>query len=309
VTELAEGPIVDPARGAALAETQAVAPTKRRQRLRTLLHNPIALGAGSFIVLIVVIALLAPWLAPYDPYEQDLLNRLQSPSSKHWLGTDDLGRDQLTRLMYGARTSLVAASEAVGIGVVIGVPLGIIAGFREGPISGLLSWMSDSVMSVPAIISALTIVAILGPGLVTAMFAIGIILVPRFFRISKAATEDVRNETYIEAAISLGCTRRRLFGYHVLPNVLSPVVVQISIVFGIAITAEASLSFLGLGVRPPTASWGSMLSTAASNMSIAPYLVYAPGLVLSLTVLAFALLGDGLRRNLGATSSEEGDAL
>jgi peptide/nickel transport system permease protein len=255
------------------------------------------------VVLVVGMAVFAPLLAPYDPNDQNLLNRLQSPSAAHWLGTDDFGRDQLSRLIYGARVSLVAAAELVAIGAGIGTVLGMIAGYRGGRFDSAMGRVVDVMMTLPGFLVAITVLAVLGPGLTNAMIAVGILVTPVFFRVARASTQDVREETYVEASRALGCTTRRIVLRHVFPNAIAPVVVQIAILFGVAITIEASLSFLGLGVQPPTSTWGSMLSTANSFMSQAPHLMYVPGAAIAITVLAFSLLGDGLAQALGTNRS------
>ncbi|MEU7814044.1 ABC transporter permease [Pseudonocardia sp. NPDC049154] len=267
--------------------------------LRRFLRDRIAVVAVAYLVALVVVAGLAPLLAPADPLAQDLGSRLTPPGPGHPLGADELGRDQLSRLLYGARVSLLAALQAVAIGAVVGVPLGVLAGFSGRTLDAWLGRLMDVLMSVPGIILALTVVAVLGRDITTAMIAVGIILVPRFHRVARAATTDLRHETFIEASRTIGCSRARILGTHVLPNILPVLVVQLSIMLGVAVTAEASLSFLGMGVRPPAASWGSMLNSAFANVVVAPYLVYAPGLAITLTVLAFSLAGDGLRKAVG----------
>ncbi|CAM3162997.1 ABC transporter permease [Prescottella defluvii] len=263
----------------------------------------LALAAMVFLLLLGAVAVFAPALAPFSPDAQDLLGRLQSPNGTHWLGTDDFGRDVLSRLIFGARVSLRAAAIAVCVGLVLGLPAGVFAGFRGGRIDAFLARAYDGLMSVPGLILALTLVAILGPGLTNAMIAVGVILAPPFFRVARAATQDVRQETYIEAAMALGCSGPRTVLRHVLPNVLPSVIVQMSVALGIGVSAEASLSFLGLGVQPPTASWGSMLTTASQTISVAPYLVWPPGVMIFLTVLAFAFVGEGLQAALGRRRS------
>lgn len=261
-------------------------------------RRPVTAVAGAFVLLLVVTAVFAPLLAPYDPYVQDVVNRLQPPSSEHWLGTDDYGRDVLSRLIFGARISLQASLQAVALALVLGLPLGVIAGYRSGWVDTVLTRIMDALMSAPSLVLAITIVAVLGSGITTAMFAVGLVMAPRFYRVARASTMDVRGDTYIEASIALGCTTSRTIIRHILPNVMPPIVLVISVSLGTAVAAEASLSFLGLGARPPAASWGSMLSTAASNMQLAPYLVWPPGVMIFLTVLAFTYLGDGVRRAL-----------
>jgi peptide/nickel transport system permease protein len=283
-------------------EPRAAAP-RRGRVLRRLVRNPAAMFGLVIVILVVGMAVFAPLLAPYDPNDQNLLNRLQSPSAAHWLGTDDFGRDQLSRLIYGARVSLVAAAELVAIGAGIGTVLGMIAGYRGGRFDSATGRVVDVMMTLPGFLVAITVLAVLGPGLTNAMIAVGILVTPVFFRVARAATQDVREETYVEASRALGCTTRRIVLRHVFPNAIAPVVVQIAILFGVAITIEASLSFLGLGVQPPTSTWGSMLSTANSFMSQAPHLMYVPGAAIAITVLAFSLLGDGLAQALGTNRS------
>jgi len=276
---------------------------RRGRVLRRLVRNPAAMFGLVVVVLVVGMAVFAPLLAPYDPNDQDLLLRLQAPSAAHWLGTDDFGRDQLSRLIYGARVSLVAAAELVAIGAGIGTVLGMIAGYRGGRLDSAMGRVVDVMMTLPGFLVAITVLAVLGPGLTNAMIAVGILVTPVFFRVARASTQDVREETYVEASRALGCTTRRIVLRHVFPNAIAPVVVQIAILFGVAITIEASLSFLGLGVQPPTSTWGSMLSTANSFMSQAPHLMYVPGAAIAITVLAFSLLGDGLAQALGTNRS------
>ncbi|MFI5047790.1 MAG: ABC transporter permease [Acidimicrobiia bacterium] len=279
-------------------------PAPRRGRvIRRVLRNPAAVVGLVIVLLIVLMAVFAPLLAPYNPDVQDLLGKLKPPSSAHWLGTDEYGRDLLSRLMYGARVSLLAATEAVAIGCLVGTTLGMIAGFRGGRFDSMSSRVFEITLALPGFLIAVTVVGVFGPGLTTVMAAVGFLLTPVFFRVSRAATQDVREETYIEGSRALGCTTRRIVVRHVLPNAIAPVVVQVAILFGVAITLEASLSFLGLGAQAPTASWGSMLSNANSYMSQAPYLMYIPGAMIAITVLAFSLLGDGLAAALGTSRS------
>ena len=259
--------------------------------------------AGVFLLVLTFIAIFAPALAPYDPDVQNLLLRLRPPNAEHWLGTDDYGRDVLSRLIFGARVSLWAALQAAAVALLLGLPLGMIAGYRSGWVDAILTRVMDALMSAPSLVLAITIVAVLGAGITNAMLAIGLVMAPRFFRVARAGTMDVRHETYIEASIALGCSTVRTAVRHVLPNVLPPIILVISVSLGTAVAAEASLSFLGLGVQAPAASWGSMLSTASSNMRLAPYLVWPPGVMIFLAVLAFTYVGDGVRRALVRTRS------
>lgn len=260
--------------------------------------RPATAVAGAFVLLLVLAAIFAPILAPYDPYAQVVADRLQPPSSAHLLGTDDYGRDVLSRIIFGTRISLQASLQAVTLALVLGLPLGVIAGYRGGWIDTALTRLMDALMSAPSLVLAITIVAVLGSGITNAMLAVGLVMAPRFFRVSRASTMDVRGDTYIEASVALGCSTFRTIGRHILPNVMPPIVLVISVSLGTAVAAEASLSFLGLGAAPPAASWGAMLSTAASNLALAPYLVWPPGVMIFLTVLAFTYLGDGVRRAL-----------
>ncbi|MEZ7236501.1 ABC transporter permease [Rhodococcus sp. GXMU-t2271] len=276
--------------------------------LRGLRHRPASLMALAFVLTLVLLAVFAPWVAPYDPYEQELLARLQPPSAEHWLGTDDYGRDALSRLIFGVQISLTAAVQAVGLALVLGLPLGVIAGYVGGGVDTVSTRIMDALMSAPSLVLAITIVAVLGSGITNAMLAVGLVMTPRFFRVARASTMDVRHETYIESAVALGCRPSRVVVRHVLPNVLPPVVLVMSVSLGAAVAAEASLSFLGLGAKAPAASWGAMLSTAASNMQLASYLVWPPGMMIFLTVLAFTYLGDGVRRAMvrSRSGSEDG---
>jgi peptide/nickel transport system permease protein len=201
--------------------------------------------------------------------------------------------------MYGARVSLVAVGVGTGVAILLGVPIGIVAAYLGRFFDAAANFVTDALMSVPALIFALTVIAILGPGLVNCMIAIGIVISPTFFRLARAATLDVRAQTFIEASRSIGCSTWRTMWRHVLPNSLTPIVIQVSVAAGICVVAEASLSYLGLGVQPPTASWGSMLSSASNDLYRGPYLIYPPGIAVALTVLAFSMAGDWLRELVG----------
>lgn len=258
-----------------------------------------AVIALCFLGLMVFVAVAAPVLAPADPDAQSLADRLGPPSWDHLLGTDDLGRDVLSRMLFASRVSLVAAVQATFVGVVLGVPIGLVAGYTRGWFDSLASRVADAIMSIPALLLALAIVAVLEPNLTSAMIAIGIVYAPRLFRVTRAASISVREETFVEAARSVGARPVRIITGHVLPNVLSPLVVQISLSMGFAILFEASISFLGLGVQPPDASWGSMLGRSTRFFEESPVLVIAPGIAILLTVLSFNVIGDGIRDSLG----------
>jgi peptide/nickel transport system permease protein len=274
----------------------------KNRTFRRLIRNKAAVVALGFVVLLALIAVLSPVLAPHDPDRQELLDRLESPSGDHWLGTDSLGRDNLSRLLEGTRVTLWAAFQAIGLAVVIGIPTGLLAGFVGRRIDGVLSWVADILLSLPPLILALAIVGILGPGLTNAMIAIGIVFAPRFFRVARAAAQSVRHETYIEATRAMGCSTSRILFRHVLPNASGPMLVQLTFALGLVVTAEASLSFLGLGAKPSTATWGSMVRDAFNNIYDTTFPLIAPCTMIVLTILAFSVLGDGLRDALGRQS-------
>lgn len=258
-----------------------------------------AMVALGFVGFLIVVTILADVLAPFDPDAQAVRDRLSGPSADHLLGTDDLGRDILSRLIVATRISLGAAVQAVGIGLVLGLPLGLIAGYRRGWVDAVLSRIVDGFMSIPPLLLAVAIVGVLGPNLTNAMIAVGLAYAPRIFRLMRATSMSVREETYIEATRAAGASTARIIIRHVLPNVLPALLVQVSLMMGFSILAEASLSFLGLGVQPPAASWGAMLGRAYRDIYQAPLLVVFPGVAIMLTVLAFNVLGDGLRDALG----------
>ncbi len=286
-------------------ETLPLAPQARAiptVGLRYFLHryarNRLAL-IGLWVVLIVFAsATFASSVSPYDPTKTDFGNLLQPPSRAHPLGTDDLGRDILSRLIFGARTSLLAGVISVGIAVAIGLPLGLMSGFFRGHLDNFLMRLTDALLSFPFLVLALAIAAVLGAGLSKAMIAIGIVFTPGFIRLSRAQVLSEREKAYVEAARALGAPDGRILCKHILPNSLSPVLVQASLATAAAITAEATLSFLGLGTQPPTPSWGSMLNIAQAYLSKAPWMAMWPGIAIFVTVLALNLVGDGLREVL-----------
>ncbi|MEO5844972.1 MAG: ABC transporter permease, partial [Caldimonas sp.] len=245
--------------------------------------------------LFIAAALLAPWLAPFDPIETSWSAIRKAPSAAHWFGTDDIGRDVLSRVIWGTRASLLAGVVAVSIAVALGVPIGMTAGFAGGFVDALISRLTDAFLACPFLILAIALAAFLGPNLTNAMIAIGISATPIFVRLTRAQVINVKVEEYIEAARALGAPPLRIVWRHVLPNILAPVIVQATLAVAAAIIAEASLSFLGLGQQPPAPSWGSMLNTAKNYVDNAPWMAIWPGLAIFLLVLSFNLLGDGLR--------------
>lgn len=275
-------------------------PESPRQRFfRRFRRERVAMVMLGVLAIIAFCSVFANLLTNIDPNTQELRDRLQGPSGANWFGTDDLGRDVFTRTLFAGRVSLLAAIQATAIGVGIGVPIGLMAGYLRGWVDVVASRVADAIMSIPALLLALAIVGVLEPNLTSAMIAIGIVYAPQFFRLTRASTMAVREETFIEAARSVGGTSRSIITGHILPNALSPLVVQISLAMGFAILFEASISFLGLGVQAPDSSWGSMLGRSTKFFEQAPHLVIIPGAMILVTVLAFNVIGDGIRDSLG----------
>lgn len=262
-------------------------------------RDPVGAASLTVLALLLATAVLGPLLAPYDPNAQELTRRFAPVSSSHWLGTDDLGRDVLSRLIYAARISLLAASQAVAIMLVLALPTGLLAGYSGGKVDLVLGRVADALLSVPPIVLAISVVTALGPGLTNAMLAVGLSFSPTLFRVTRATSLNVRDETYMQAAILSGCTTPQILTRHVLPNILSPVLVQITIMASLAVLAEAGLSFLGLGVQPPDASWGVMLANAYHAVFTDWQLMIWPGLSILIASLSLNLLGDVLRDSIG----------
>lgn len=262
-------------------------------------RNRVALVSLIVLLVIVLSAVFAPYLAPFDPAKSSLRNILKPPSMTHWLGTDDLGRDVLSRLIFAGRLSLVASVQALSIALVLGLPFGLISGYVGGWTDVVITRCNDALMSFPALILAVVIVGLLGPNLTNAMTAIGLVYAPRILRVVRASTLSVREEVYVQAARATGCSDARILSRHVLPNITGPLVVQATVLMGHALLAEAGLSFLGLGAQPPEASWGAMLGTAFPYLGQAPVPTIAAGCIISISVLCFNLIGDGLRDSVG----------
>ena len=280
------------------SETAPARPGGERRRpgpLRSMLRGPAAIAAAAYLTLLVVLAIAAPVIAPHDPNAQDLFNRFAGMSADHPLGTDDFGRDVASRVIHAARISLLAPLISLAVGLVLGVPAGLLAGLRRGIFDTVADRLSDTLLSIPAIVFALAVIALLGPSLTTAMVAIGVVFAPHLFRVVRGATMVVAEETYIASAEAIGAGTARVLLVHVLPNIRAPLLVQTTLLMGLALLSEASLSFLGLGVQPPEASWGSMLKAAYENQFEAPYSVLPSGIAILLTVLSFNVLGDRLR--------------
>jgi len=239
--------------------------------------------------------LVAPWLAPYDPYRADLEGSLAGPRPTHLLGTDELGRDILSRIIYGARLSMVIGGISVSIGVVLGVPIGLFAGYFGGRVDLFSQRAIDVLLGFPSIILAIVLVTMLGVGLVNVMIAVGIVSVPTYARLIRGQVLSLKTQEFVEAARALGAGSVRIVLRHILPNTLAVLIVQTTLQVASAILAAAALGFLGLGVQQPTAEWGAMLSTARQYIQLAPHTLIFPGLAIMLTVMGFNLLGDGLR--------------
>ena len=248
-----------------------------------------------FVPLFVFMAVFAGFISPYGPTDTDWAAVRKAPSAAHWFGTDEIGRDVLARVIYGARASLMAGVISVALALGLGVPIGMIAGYRGGAVEGLLMRLTDAMLAVPFLILAIALAAFLGPSLTNAMIAIGLSATPIFIRLTRAQVQAVKVEDYIEAARAIGNPPWRIVLRHILPNILAARMVQATLTIAAAIIAEASLSFLGLGQQPPAPSWGSMLNTAKNFLSQAPWMAIWPGLSIFLAVLSFNLLGDGLR--------------
>jgi peptide/nickel transport system permease protein len=266
-----------------------------RRALRRLKRRKGAVVGLVVIALFVVLAVFAPLISPFDPAAQSWTSVRKPPSALHWFGTDDVGRDVLARIIYGAQASLLAGVISVGIAVSIGVPLGLLAGYLGGWIDALLSRITDAMLAVPFLILAIALAAFLGPSLTNAMIAIGVTTTPIFIRLTRGQVLAVKVEDYVEAARAIGNPGWRIALFHILPNILPALLVQATLSIAAAIIAEAALSFLGLGQQPPAPSWGSMLNSAQRFLTNAPWMAVWPGLAIFLTVLSFNLVGDGLR--------------
>jgi peptide/nickel transport system permease protein len=280
---------------AAPAPGPAALDTPARRALRQLARRPAAVFGAAVLLLVLVLALFAPWLAPYDPMATSWSAVRKAPSAAHWFGTDEVGRDLMSRVIWGARASLSAGLVAVLIAVAVGLPLGMVAGYVGGWIDMLIGRLTDAMLAIPFLILAIALAAFLGPSLSNAMIAIGVTATPIFVRLARGQVLHARAEDWVEAARAVGNPRARILVRHVLPNILPPVLVQATLTIASAIIAEASLSFLGLGQQPPAPSWGSMLNTAQRFLTQAPWMALFPGVAIFVTVLAFNLFGDALR--------------
>ena len=283
---------------AAIAIPAPAAPrelTPARRALKRLARRRGAMVGLALVAFFVAMALLAPWISPYDPLATSWSTVRKAPSMAHWFGTDDIGRDVLARVVWGARASLLAGLVSVGIALCVGVPIGLAAGYVGGWTDMLISRVTDAMLACPFLILAIALAAFLGPSLTNAMIAIGIAATPIFIRLTRGQVLAVKVEDYIEAARAVGNSHLRIALRHVLPNIVAPLIVQATLAIAAAVIAEASLSFLGLGQQPPAPSWGSMLNIAKNYVENAPWMAVWPGMSIFLLVLSFNLLGDGLR--------------
>jgi peptide/nickel transport system permease protein len=271
--------------------------------VRRLRRHKGAIVGGGVVLLFIVVAILAPLVAPYDPTQSNWIAVRKPPSATFLLGTDDLGRDILSRLVWGARASLAAGVVSVAIAVLVGVPIGILAGYAGGWIDAVISRCTEALLACPFLILAIALAAFLGPSLTNAMIAIGISATPIFIRLTRGQVLSVKAEDYVQGAHAIGAGHLRIVRRYILPNVFPPILVQATITVATAIIAEASLSFLGLGQQPPAPSWGSMLNTAKNFMTQAPWMAIFPGLAIFIVVFAFNILGDGLRDALDPRES------
>jgi peptide/nickel transport system permease protein len=254
-----------------------------------------ALVGLAVVLLFIVLAVFAPWISPHDPIAASWSAIRKPPSAEYWFGTDEIGRDVLSRVIWGTRASLLAGVVSVSISLLIGVPLGMAAGFLGGVVDAVISRITDAFLACPFLILAIALAAFLGPSLTNAMIAIGVSAAPVFVRLARGQVLSVKVEDYVEAARAVGNSPLRIALRHILPNITAPLIVQATLAIAAAVIAEASLSFLGLGQQPPAPSWGSMLNTAKNFVDNSPWMAVSPGIAIFVLVLSFNLLGDGLR--------------
>jgi ABC-type dipeptide/oligopeptide/nickel transport system permease subunit len=263
--------------------------------LRRLARHRLALLGAALVLGFLILAIFAPQIAPHDPYKFSLRNKLLPPSSLYPLGTDELGRDILSRIIHGTRVSLMMAVISVAIGFALGTPIGAISGFYGGLFDILVQRLVDILMAFPGILLAIVVVAILGPGLWNAMLAVGITFIPTYVRIVRGAVLELRDKEFVEAAKALGATGARIIWRHIFPNCVAPIIVLSTLQMASAILWASGLGYLGLGAQPPTPEWGTMLGRSQTYVRVAPHVAIFPGLAIALAVLGFNLLGDGLR--------------
>ena len=262
---------------------------------KVLKQDKTALSGFVIILGIIIVAILAPVISPYDYSDQHILDTFKGPSSKFLLGTDEFGRDLLTRIIWGSRPALLVGVLSVLVSIGIGVPIGLIAGYKMGWVDRIVSWWVDVALSFPSILLGLMIVILLGPGLVNVALAIGISHIPQYVRLARGPTMAIRNLDFVMASTALGATNLRIAFGHILPNIMGPIIIMATLSIAGAIRMEASLSFLGFGVTPPTPSWGNLIRDGVDNILQSPWIALFPGLALTFSVLAFNMVGDSLR--------------
>jgi peptide/nickel transport system permease protein len=269
--------------------------SKKRSALSVFRESKVAIVGSILIVVVILIAISAPWISPYDPREQKVLKRLQGPQADYLLGTDHFGRDILSRVIWGSRTSLTVGLVAVTIAGLLGTCLGIIAGYKGGLIENFIMRAADVILSLPSLLMGLMVIVVLGMGTFKVAIAIAVALTPRFIRLAHGPTLSLKEIGYVEAARASGGGEVRIMLRHILPNIIGPIAVMATLWVATAIRIEASLSFLGLGTQPPNSSWGLMLKSGVNNIMISPWLAIFPGLAIMFAVMSFNMVGDGLR--------------
>jgi peptide/nickel transport system permease protein len=279
---------------------------KQRHWWQVLMKQRLALTGLVIIAFFLLMAIIGPMLAPYTPTEMNPQASRQAPSAEHWFGTDEFGRDIFTRLLYGARISFQVGVIAVGIAASIGILLGLLAGYFGGWADTIISLLMDVLFAFPTILLAIALMTALGDGIGNVMIAIGVVNAPAFMRVVRGSVLSVRNQTFVESAVSVGATSNVILRRHIFPNITAPLIVHASLNFATAVLSEAALAYLSLGNKPPSPSWGSMVSTGYTILQIAPWAALFPGLAIGLTVLGFNLLGDGLRDALDPRLRNQG---
>ncbi len=278
-----------------MARKAASTENRYRQALRGLLKDKLATTGTLLVLIIALVAIFAPVVAPYNPSAQSLSNRLCSPSSAHLLGTDEFGRDVLSRIIFGSRVSLIVGVLSVALGMIIGVPIGILCAYFGKRFDLVVMRVVDILMSFPTLVFGLMLVAALSPNLINVVIAIAISLVPRFIRVARGPALSIMKKEYIESSKAIGASTGRIVFLHILPNIAGPIAIMATLWVATSIRIEAGLSFLGLGVQPPTPSWGNMLKAGMNRILMAPWMAIYPGIAIVISVLAFNLIGDGIR--------------
>lgn len=295
---------IEPAAVISASQPQNASAVRLKAFYKKLSKNKAAIFGLSIVVIFSLLAILAPLIAPYDPAQMQMSKKLQTPSAEHWLGTDDKGRDILSRLLFGARISLTVGLLSTVIGAAVGILLGVVAGYYGKWVDSLIMRICDVLLAFPGILLALAIVSVLGASTTNVILAVAFFAVPTFARIVRGSTLSVKKLEYIDAIKAMGATDGRIIFKHILPNITSPIIVQATLYIASAIITASALSFLGMGTQPPTPEWGTMLAQGRSYVAQAPHLTLFPGLVILLVVVGFNLFGDGLRDALDPKSKK-----